>query len=53
MEALANIFTVVNETTGQVDIVRTGIGLVAFSICLCALLSAFYVIKSAVKSGRD
>lgn len=50
MKELVDFFIVVNEETGMVDIVRSGFGVVVFSICFCGLLSAFYVIKSAMST---
>ena len=52
MQTLANLFLVVDEETGMVKYFDTCIGVVVFAICICAILSAFYVIKSAVSNSK-
>lgn len=52
MQSLVNLFLVVDEETGMVKYFESAMGVVIFAICICAILSAFYVIKSAVTNTK-
>ena len=49
MQDLINWVVYVNEETGAVDLVRTGVALVILVIGVCAIMSAFYVIKGSTR----